>query len=54
MTRLQFINVVLFQWFFVRLAKVVDSEGAVQRYTFIGFILPLTGWRSNFVWLHRF
>lgn len=38
-------NVFLLQWFFVRLAYSNDA------FYLIGFILPVTGWFSNYVYL---
>lgn len=54
MTLLHFVNMFFVQWLFVRLAKIVDDNGKTQRYTVIGFMLPLSGWDYDFIWLYRF
>lgn len=38
------LNILLLQWFFVRLQVSVDDDGTVLAYHIIGWILPLTGW----------
>jgi len=45
---------IYFQWFCVRLAKIVNTEtGNVEGYTFIGPVLPLTGWNSKYIWIGK-
>ena len=48
-------NMVLFQWLFIRLeATLVSRENpTVHHLRFIGPILPLTGWWSDYRWLTR-
>lgn len=46
-----------FQWFFVRLTKhlTVDDkcENDISYYSIQGFILPLTGWWSDYIRLTK-
>ena len=58
MTKLEFINKVFFQWFFVRLTKHMkkDKDGnytIIEKFTIMGFIVPLTGWFSNYIFLGK-
>ena len=58
MTKLEFINKAFFQWFFVRLTKHMkqDDDGnytIVEKYTIMGFIVPLTGWFSNYIFIGK-
>lgn len=47
-------NFLLAQWFFVRLAKEIDRDTLkVVRWAWMGPIVPLTGWWSNYIWLKR-
>ena len=52
---LYLLNFVLLQWFFVRLAKVVEDDGTVVCWMLLGGIVPLTGWWSPYrrVWKKR-
>ena len=43
MTILEFLNFYFFQWFFVRLAKVHDDQGAFIKWKILK-VFPLTGW----------
>ena len=45
------INIVILQWMFVRLRVTTDSAENIRKLDIIGPILPLTGWRSDYVWL---
>lgn len=52
MTPLKFINVFIFQWFFIRLAQhyEVDKDTNIEKttaYSLMYWILPLTGWWSK-------
>ena len=48
-----FINLFFFQFLFVRLTRIVETtENAKFEYFAIqGFILPLTGWSRDFIYL---
>jgi len=50
MTILAFFNLFFFQWFFVRLTRVVPCTDRVNEYEwgFQYFIVPLTGWGLSF------
>lgn len=52
MTWLFFVNFFFFQWMCLRLAKVIEGK-TILYYTFIVWILPLTGWWSNFIYLSK-
>lgn len=42
-------NFVLFQWFFIRLARVQNVHtGKTIKYVILKGIIPLTGWWSSF------
>lgn len=48
------INFLIFQWFFIRLGhKYNYSQKKFIRWEFIGFILPLTGWWNNYIWIWK-
>lgn len=51
MTPLKFVNVFLFQLFFVRLTKCTDNETNESWYAIQGFIVPFTGWYGDFMFL---
>lgn len=44
MTWLAALNFILLQWFFVRLARVVDDSGEQIGWTLVWGWMPLTGW----------
>jgi len=45
-------NFLIFQWFFIRLGKIKHSNGVVK-YKFFGYPVPLTGWRSDYVFVGK-
>ncbi len=55
------LNFIILQWFFIRLAKIKwinDSYDMKYRkdgknYRLLKWIVPLTGWRSNFVYIGK-
>lgn len=48
------LNIIALQWFFVRLQASGSYDGQTPwSFKFIGFIVPLTGWYSKYVWVHR-
>jgi hypothetical protein len=53
------LNIVLFQWFFIRLAMEVDYHKQyidcfeLKRMFFIVGIIPLTGWWNDYKYLFR-
>ena len=49
-TWLGWINILLFQWFFVRLA---EEKGRKRRWVFIGFIWPTTGWNTEYKYVGK-
>lgn len=53
-TPLGLLNRVLLQWFFVRLAKVVDVRtGRRVRWTMLLGVCPLTGWSTPYRFIGR-
>jgi hypothetical protein len=49
---LGWLNQLIIQWFFIRLqATLDDSRTNIEGLQIIGFILPLTGWWSDYIWL---
>lgn len=49
MTRLGWLNFVVFQWFFVRLGRVRDMDSGEQiGWGWIKGVVPLTGWWSDY------
>lgn len=48
------LNFIILQWFFFRLAKVIDKEtGKTIKFTWLGPVIPLTGWWSRYIWLNE-
>lgn len=48
MSKLGLLNFLILQWFWIRLAKIVDNKtGKVLRYEFMLNIKPLSGWKIN-------
>ncbi len=43
------LNIILLQWFFVRLEGVLYHDGRKTTYQIIGPIVPLTGWWSKYI-----
>ena len=53
-TWLHFVNVIFFQWFFVRLARLVNTDThKTEGYKFIYWIVPTTGWDSDYKYIFR-
>ena len=54
MTWLKLLNVIVLQWFFVRLAKIVDTKTKIiVGWDFLRWIVPLTGWWSDYRFVGR-
>ena len=51
MSWLGYLNFLILQWFFIRLAKVNDVEGQFVRWTVLRGVVPLTGWWSPYRWM---
>lgn len=46
--RLEFFNKYIFQWFFIRLAVVLDREKEIViKYKILKWIIPFTGWNND-------
>lgn len=49
------INFLYLQWFFIRLGKRYDyNQKEYSTWEFIGFMFPLTGWWTDYIWVWRF
>jgi len=49
MTWLKMVNVFIFQWFFIRLAKIIDDESnKIIAWSIVRWIVPGSGWRSDY------
>ena len=58
MTKLEFINKFFFQFLFVRLTKHMkkDEYGnytITDRFSFMYFVIPFTGWSTNYKYLGK-
>lgn len=54
MSCLKALNVFVLQWFFIRLAKVVDDDTGLRvGWTIIKWVWPLTGWSTPFKFLGK-
>lgn len=42
------LNIIILQWFFVRLYYVENEQNNIKNYGFIFPIVPLTGWWSDY------
>lgn len=49
------LNQLIIQWFFIRLQVTCNSmeDRNIEALSIIGFILPLTGWWNDYVFLGR-
>jgi hypothetical protein len=47
------LNILLLQWFFVRLQATADKDMNITKFEIIGPIVPMTGWWSKYVWLSK-
>lgn len=54
MSKLKLFNILVAQWFFVRLARVCDEGGAQTGWTWIVGVIPLTGWSTAYRYLPGF
>lgn len=52
MTWLATLNFFVVQWFGVRVARVAEADGTTS-WGLLRYVLPLTGWWSDYVWLWR-
>ena len=54
MTWLYLLNYCILQWFFVRLARVIDDQtGKTIKFKFIYWIVPTTGWNTDFKYIKK-
>lgn len=47
------LNRLLLQWFFVRLAYEVDDAGRKVNFGILRWVWPTTGWTTDYRWLRR-
>ncbi len=52
MLKLELINYFL-QLFFIRLVKIIDLDTYKEEYTIMYFVIPFTGWNSEFKFLGK-
>lgn len=53
-TWIGWLNIVLLQWLFFRLMYTVDEQGGKPTsYSLIFWIVPVTGWWANYIYLGR-
>ena len=52
MTRLGVFNFLIVQWFFIRLAKVVENDELIG-FLILRWVVPLTGWWSDYIYVRR-
>lgn len=52
MTKLKALNLFVLQWFGFRLARITHGEKTLG-YTWIGPVLPLSGWNCDYIWLWK-
>lgn len=49
------VNFLFFQWFFIRLGRKYSyKQKRFLGWCFIGFMLPLSGWWNNYIWIWKF
>lgn len=53
MTPLGWLNFLVLQWCFIRLARVYGDEPAEDGWAILGPVLPLTGWWSDYIGIVR-
>lgn len=56
MSKLEFVNRFFFQLFFVRLTRVIenkDDEVKYQWYSIMFWVVPFTGWNTNFKFIGK-
>jgi len=48
MTWLGILNYYILQWFFIRLAKVVDTKtGKIEKWFILKWVFPFSGWNGK-------
>ena len=53
MTILGILNRVIFQWFFFRVAKIIDTDTKnTLGYTVIKWVYPLSGWKTDYRYIN--
>ena len=54
MTKLEFVNKFLLQWFFIRLAKIsYVANNEIVGWRLLYFIIPLTGWSCKYKYIGK-
>lgn len=46
------LNVLIIQWFFIRICYVLGDDGKPKSIGFLGMVIPLTGWYSDFAYVN--
>ena len=47
------LNQLFLQWFLIRLQATLDDNKDIEGYQIIGFVVPLTGWWSEYIWIGK-
>ena len=47
------VNFIFVQWFFVRLAVIVEDDDAILGWCWLKGVVPLTGWWGNYWYLRK-
>ena len=54
MSLLKFVNMFLLQWFFIRLAKEIDTDTKeIVRWVILKWIIPCTGWKRDYKFIGK-
>ena len=53
MTLLGFVNRVVFQWFFIRLARQLDKNDKQIGWTWLTGVVPMTGWNTDYRYIKQ-
>ena len=53
MSKLGLLNIVLLQWFFIRLCSVTYDDNDNEDWGLMYFVLPMTGWWSDYIHLGK-
>lgn len=52
-TWLGWLNIIILQWLFIRLARVVDKDGNTESYCILKYVWPTTGWKNDYKYLFK-
>lgn len=52
-TWLGWLNLIILQWFFIRLAEELDLQNMHRKWTILRWVIPTTGWKSDYIFLGK-